>query len=203
MRTFRVATCFLIIGLILPLSARIDRAAPSVVAVILDFKGPHSRTSVAEMEHEASRIIGASGIALDWRIRGEDAQGFYARLVTVTFRGACQDEPQPWLTGESGPLAVTRSTDGEILPFGEVDCGRVVNVVRGAMSDVDFARANLLIGRAMGRVVAHELVHMLTKSAEHDGEGVEKSSLSGMELIEGTLRLSPLDIDRLRQHRDR
>jgi hypothetical protein len=51
----------------------------------------------------------------------------------------------------------------------------------------------------MGRVVAHELIHMLTKSGQHGAEGVEKPSLSGKELIGGYLPLSVFDIDRLKQ----
>jgi hypothetical protein len=96
---------------------------------------------------------------------------------------------------------VTRSSNGEIQPFGEVDCERVVNSVRGAMSGIDFARADLLVGRAMGRVVAHELVHMITKSGKHGTEGVEKPGLSGKQLIAPSLPLSAFDIDRLRQER--
>ena len=62
------------------------------------------------------------------------------------------------------------------------------------MSGSDLARGNLLIGRAMGRVVAHELVHMLTKSGQHGTEGVEKPALSGKQLIMGSLPLSAFDI---------
>ncbi len=41
----------------------------------------------------------------------------------------------------------------------------------------------MLFGRALGRVVAHEFIHMLRNSKNHDREGVEKASLSGVDLI--------------------
>jgi hypothetical protein len=40
---------------------------------------------------------------------------------------------------------------------------------------------------------------MITRSGEHGAEGVEKSALSGRELIAEDLRLSALDIARLKE----
>ena len=199
MRILCVAICCLIAGLAVPLGAGVDRVSPSVLTVILDFKGPHSRTSVREMERESGRILQSSGVKLDWHMLGDDPYASYPDLVVMTFRGACRYEPSAPSYDELGPLAVTHTSEGEILPFGEVDCDHVVNLARDAMSDSDYTRADLLVGRAMGRVVAHELVHMLTKSAQHGTEGVEKPALSGKQLISGTLPLSAFDVDRLKK----
>ena len=54
----------------------------------------------------------------------------------------------------------------------------------------DYARADLLFGRALARVVAHELIHMLSNSPEHGAAGVMKASLSGKELIAANLPLA-------------
>ncbi|HEX3992985.1 MAG TPA: hypothetical protein VHX39_17575, partial [Acetobacteraceae bacterium] len=76
---------------------------------------------------------------------------------------------------ELGPYARTWMADGDVLPFGEVDCARVVNSVRDAMSGGDLPNwADQLLGRALGRVVAHELVHMLTRSVRHGRDGVTR-----------------------------
>lgn len=189
---------YLIAGLAVPLGAGVDRVSPSVLTVILDFKGPHSRTSLKEMQRESGRILNSSGVKLDWRMLGEDPFASYSDLVVMTFKGACEYEPAAPIYDELGPLAITRTTNGEVQPFGEVDCDRVVGSARAAMSGSDYARADLLIGRAMGRVVAHELVHMLTKSGQHGTEGVEKAALSGKQLITASLPLSAFDIGRLK-----
>jgi hypothetical protein len=194
-----VASICLIAGLAVPLGAGIDRILPSVLTVVLDFKGPHSRTSLNEMKRESGLILSSSGVQLDWRMLGEDPSESDNDLVVMTFRGVCKYEPGAPAYDELGPLAMTHSVDGEIQPFGEVDCDRVVNSARNAMSVGDYARGDLLIGRAMGRVVAHELVHMLTKSGQHGTEGVETPALSGKQLIGGYLPLSVFDIDRLNQ----
>jgi hypothetical protein len=189
----------LIAGLTVPLGADVDRVSPSVLTVILDLKGPYSRTSLSEMKRESGLILNSSGVLLDWRMLGEDSPDSYHDLVVIIFKGACKYQPVTPRYDERGSLAVTDMIDGAVQPFGEVDCDRVVNSASQAMSDNDCSRGDLLIGRAMGRVVAHELIHMLTKSAQHGVEGVEKPALSGKQLIAGYLPLSAFDIGLLKQ----
>jgi hypothetical protein len=206
MRMLRVSSCACLIGcLALSLDANIDKIKPSDLTVILDFRGPHSLTSVKEMQRESGLILNATGVRLAWKMRGEDPSASYNDLVVMTFKGACSFQsvpmPPPPRYDELGPYAITHTTDGEVQPFGEVDCDRVVYSARAAMSGADYARADLLVGRAMGRVVAHELVHMLTKSGEHSHDGVQRASLSGRQLIASYLPLSALDVHRLVQER--
>jgi len=201
MRTPCFAICVLIAALATPLGAGVDRVSPSVLTVILDFKGPHSRSSVEEMKRESGLILRSSGVLLEWHVLGDDPHASYPELVVMTFRGSCEYTPGPYDYGEPGPLAITHSTNGQILPFGEVNCDRVVGSARSAMSGIDYPRADLLIGRALGRVVAHELVHMLTKSAVHGAEGVEKPALTGRQLIAQSLPLSAFDVARVAHER--
>jgi predicted thioredoxin/glutaredoxin len=119
----------------------------------------------------------------------------------MTFKGTCVFNPMPMVVDELGPYAITRTTGGEVQPFGEVDCDHVVSSLHNAMTSSDFAKADLLLGRALGRIVAHELVHMLTRSRQHGKEGVEKAALSARQLISETLPLSAMDVERLQQER--
>lgn len=189
----------------LGLSARAAEIAPSSsqpdVTVILDFKGSWTPQTLKEMQWEASRIIGASGLRLGWSRRGDAIHSTFNDLVVMTFKGSCNYVPAPPTYDELGPYASTRTANGEIQPFGDVDCDRVVNSVRTAMFGGDFGKADILVGRALGRVVAHELVHMLTKSDQHAHEGVQKAALSGKQLIAASLSLSAFDVDRLRLER--
>jgi hypothetical protein len=171
------------------------------VTVIIDYKGSYSPVAMREMRREAAQIIGASGISLDWRTRSDSQNATFNDLVVMTFRGSCSFDPAPPIYDELGPLAVTRTSNGEVQPFGEVNCDRVVNSVRGAMFGEDYAHGDLLLGRALGRVVAHELVHMLTKSGRHAHEGVQRAALSGRQLIGTSLPLDTLDVDRLAEER--
>ncbi|HUP90599.1 MAG TPA: hypothetical protein VM100_14720 [Longimicrobiales bacterium] len=83
----------------------------------------------------------------------------------------------------AGALAFAHSSDGRILPFIEVKCDRVRNHARAAFWGPDASRSEYLYGRALARVVAHELYHVLTGRKEHTPAGLTRKSLSGMELI--------------------
>ena len=151
------------------------------------------------MERETEVILSSSGLRLDWRLAADAARESSEDLVVVQFKGACHVEPIPYVYDELGPLAFTYSSDGNVQPFTQVSCDKVAASVRSTMWGEDFQKADLLLGRALGRVVAHELVHMLTASGQHGREGVARPALSGRELIGGSLPLSPADIARLRE----
>jgi hypothetical protein len=153
------------------------------VTIVLDFHGPHSARSVSEMKHEFEGIMKQSGVTFDWRLPSQVEGKSFPNLVVVRFKGKCVLQPVGYLYDERGPLAFTHSSDGDILPFSEVACDRVAASVRGAMFGGDYAQADLLMGRALGRVVAHELIHILRNSKSHDRDGVAKTALSGVELI--------------------
>ncbi len=202
MRQF-LPVCVLLPGFLALLpGAGIKNESPSTVTVILDFKGPWSRVSIKEMQRESGSILKSSGVRLGWEFLGEHPTATYNDLVVMTFKGPCEFEPASPRYDELGPYALTRTSDGEVLPFGEVDCHRVLQSVLDAISGGDFDRGDQLLGRALGRVVAHELVHMLTKSETHGSDGVEKAALSGKQLVAPVLPLSAFDVGRLKRQLD-
>ena len=66
-----------------------------------------------------------------------------------------------------------------------------------SMAGGDFAKSDLLLGRALGRVLAHEVMHILSKSGAHGRTGVTKTALSGSQLIAPELRLEAEDVERI------
>jgi hypothetical protein len=171
---------------------------PHSLTIVLEFQGPHSERSIEEMKRESQDILKQTGLQVDWRVRREVDGAPIENLVVVRLKGRCIWEPLGYLYDERGPLASTRTSDGVVLPFSEVACDKVVASVRSAMFGGDYAHADLLLGRALGRVLAHELVHLLARSQTHGQSGVAKPSLSGKQLIQDRLELSERDLDRLR-----
>jgi hypothetical protein len=167
------------------------------ITIVLDFEGPHSDRAVAEMKREFEGIVKDAPITVGWSTPQQAQQEAAPNLMVVHFKGRCVFDPAPYLYDERGPMAFTYSTGGVVQPFGEVACDKVTTTIRTAMFGGDYARADLLLGRALGRVLAHEVVHMLSRSAAHGSEGVAKKSLSGSQLIAPELRLAPEDLDRL------
>jgi len=196
MRT--LLTCvLLVVGLVFAMTATTTSPIPTSLTVILDFRGIHSDPSIREMERESGSILKATGLKLDWRLKSQARGEIYSDLVVMQFDGSCKFDPAPRIYDETGPLALTRTTNHQIQSFGEVDCDHVAESARRAMQSGDYRQADMLVGRALGRVVTHELVHMLTHSAEHGRTGVFEAALSGKQLIAPTLSLEAMDVDRL------
>jgi hypothetical protein len=172
-------------------------ASAEGITIVLDFDGPHSEQSVVEMKREFEGIVKSTTLTVGWRTRHEAEKEALANLMVVRFKGKCILDPVPYLYDERGPMAFTYTTGGVPQPFSEVACEKVAGAVRSAMFGGDYAKADQLFGRALGRVLAHEVVHMLTRSGAHASEGVTKRSLSGNQLIAPELRLSQEDLDRL------
>ena len=195
----RPALFCVVFSISLAMTAAANTAAPArALTVVLDFRDSHSPRAVTAMEHEIERILSATGVTLDWRIRGESPPETSGTLVVVRFKGRCVLEPVGYLYDERGPLAFTYSSDGQMQPFSEVACDRVVTSVRSAMFGGDYAHADQLFGRALGRVVAHELVHILSGEATHGTAGVERRALSPDNLLAPVLELDPADVERVR-----
>jgi hypothetical protein len=167
------------------------------ITIVLDFQGPRSEQSIAEMKREFTGIMKDAAVHFDFRWRNEASEEALSDLVLVRFTGKCVLGPVGYLYDERGPMAFTYSTDGVVQPFSEVACDKVTSAVRSAMSGGDFANADILLGRALGRVLAHEVVHILSKSGVHGRTGVAKTALSGSQLIAPELRLGAADLERI------
>ncbi len=175
------------------------KATVSSVTILFDFDGRYSQESLQEMKRELASIMVGSGIQIDWRERSEVAPSeSFSNLVVVTFRGNCLMEPVPFLYDERGPLGFTYTTNGDVLPFSEVSCDKIRSSVHAAMWGYDHRRSDTLFGRALARVLAHELYHVLAQTAEHARTGVARHALSGAELISDELRLNPAELIRIR-----
>ncbi len=61
----------------------------------------------------------------------------------------------------------------------------------------DYERSDLLFGRALARVLAHELYHVLAKTHSHTGQGIADKSLSGAQLISERLELNQAELERM------
>ncbi|OYW08704.1 MAG: hypothetical protein B7X34_08155, partial [Acidobacteriia bacterium 12-62-4] len=107
--------------------------------------------------------------------------------------GRCEMDAFPALLDERGPLAFTFTTDGRILPFGEVKCDRLRESIKTVMNGGHYSQGNQLLGRAMGRVLAHELYHIIARTKGHGKGGVAKESLSAHQLIADKLDLADHD----------
>jgi hypothetical protein len=176
-------------------------ASPVSLTVVFQFDGPHSEKSFQEMKQELGAILKDSGILIDWRERNQvSSSDSFANLVVVKFRGACKIDPAADLDVESGPLAFTHTSDGAILPFSEVECDRVRSaLLRASFPVQNRAHFEIVYGRAMARVLAHELYHVLAGTESHSHHGLTQRALSGAELASDELELDPDQLNLMRR----
>jgi hypothetical protein len=150
------------------------------------------------MEREAEGILKDSGLRLDWEMRNEAAAKTFPNLVMVRFKGNCGVQATTRNPGELGTLGFTYTSEGVVQPFSEVSCNTIGAFLLSGLKSSANQDPEKMMGVAMGRVVAHELVHMLLGSEKHAESGVFQPGLTVEQLVSGELQLDDDDADRLR-----
>ena len=158
------------------------------------FDRPVPQGLLDAMKEETTSILRESGIELDWWDKGSTAAPPDASdIFVLRFHGPCG--PASVIQPKRAPLAVTHVSDGEVLPFSDVDCSQVRASLAGVGERGD---SNVVIGRALGRVAAHELVHIVTRSRVHGRHGVAQPAFTPRDLTADQFMLAPEDVDRIR-----
>jgi hypothetical protein len=102
--------------------------------------------------------------------------------VMARFEGWCETRQALPARIESQFLGRTMMSHGEILPAIEVGCDRISTLIQTFLNGRDRSRREALLGRAIARVLAHELYHVLAKTRSHSKHGVARASLSAEDL---------------------
>jgi hypothetical protein len=172
-------------------AAQAEKTKPAkTVTLVVAFEGGQAQPEVvAALKSELAEIWRGEAVKLDWRpVESVQPGDTFSDLVMVHFKGDCHLHPlQPFLIDERGPqgsaLAYSPTVDGEVQPFSSVLCDRIERSVQSAMKPNQRKTASKLYGRALGRVLSHELYHILNQTREHEEQGLAKRSLTGQQLI--------------------
>jgi hypothetical protein len=140
-----------------------------------------------EMKREVNALMEDAGYSVSWRSPGDYGRDEGDAAVIVSeLKGICE-VPRPGTLLEppatGATLASTAVSNGQVLPFIAVDCATVTRLLASALPNEAATRREFLYGRALGRVVAHELFHALTGTREHDDGGVAKHSFRASDIL--------------------
>jgi hypothetical protein len=158
---------------------------------------------IVEMQAELGRILKPAGLRATWRAidAPRDVSEDFPELVVFRFQGACSFDTAARASADPDPgglpLAETELSDGRVLPFGKVNC----DIVRRLIAPAKFqatGQKNATLGRALARVVAHEIYHMLTASTTHASEGIARPAHSRMDLTASSFRFAATETNWLR-----
>lgn len=157
--------------------------------VILDFDQPYSNLSLIEMEREAGAVLKSTGLTFDWKTQDSlQPQAEYSALFVFKMKGRCALDTLPVPLDERGPLGMAYVSDGQVLSFGQIECDQIKRSVQRVLPRGKSEKEERLYGRALGRVVAHEIYHMLS-GTQHSRSGLTQASLTADELTSNHMEL--------------
>lgn len=155
------------------------------LTIVVDADRPLPGAAANTMRVEMDRLFAASGLRFRWVERRAAGPDFEAEsIVVVRLRGECRVPDEPVDPPPASTLAATHVSDGVILPFTVVDCETLTRTVRSGLRGPEMLMTAPILGRALARVVAHELVHILLQRREHASKGIFRQGLSARELVE-------------------
>lgn len=170
-----LATFCLVIGCLSAGSTDSD-----LVVVYLKTGANQPAAPVTHMKRELAALMKTAGYRVQW---GEESAS--STLAVVELTGICTMPAGygdvPAVAGVS--LATTNVTDGQVLPFSAVNCAALTRSLAPVLLKDAAAQRDFLYGRAMARVVAHELYHILSGTTEHARSGVARSCFSTEDLV--------------------
>jgi len=174
--------------LFLPLAAAAALRAQAIppAALYTQFEQPPAPAVMESLRTEADAIMGRLGIDLTWReLSAATGSEVSVQLAVVRFLGRCEVTALRPHREQPGALGWTHESDGVILPFGSVDCDRIRSFLQADLVSFAADQRELIYGRAIGRVLAHELYHIFTKSRHHSPDGVGKAAYATRDLLAG------------------
>lgn len=157
------------------------------VAVYLKTDADQPAVITEQLQREAQALLRPAGVLLRWRTMSDTRlhEDFQA-VVVARFEGGCstsRDSNEAMGLERPAPLATTPVQDGAILPFTRVDCAAVRRLTGMLLSDEPGARRDFLYGRALGRVLTHELYHILGQTKLHTDKGIARPAFHARELL--------------------
>jgi hypothetical protein len=158
--------------------------APPRIGVFLNFHEHASRQTIRAMQREVTAILGVTGAEFSWLALNQDAQSeTFDDLAVLQFEGSCEASDGVATEMPHGlALGSTELSEGEVSPYTSVHCGHIALCLRTSLAESGAGR-EALFGRALGRVVAHELYHILAKTREHTRTGVTAALQTPYDLL--------------------
>ena len=161
-----------------------------------------SPASLLEMKQELNALMQQGGFRIEWRdLRSGQRDADAAHVAVVEFRGVCAAQQEGGAMApieHLPPLASTSVADGRVLPFSWVDCSALSRFLGSSLRKESKTRRNQVYGRAVARLVAHEIYHIVARTEEHTRAGIAKPRFTLSDLLSEHLEFEDAALARLR-----
>lgn len=176
----------------------------SDLAVYLTVGSAQPAAPLENMKRELSGIMQAAGYRV---IYGDphtpDKNGRVSSLVVLELHGSCGMPAGNYrverAVASGASLAETAVSDGIVLPFSRINCAILTRLIGPVLTDEAGAQRDYLYGRAMARVAAHELYHVMMGTRDHGHDGVAKPSFSVANLLDEGFDFDRVSLAHLRR----
>lgn len=184
---------------VLPAPGQSTERPVAPVTLYTQFAQAPPEAVFAALRSELNGIMDSAGLSFEWRslesVTGSDVS---VELVVVSFKGSCDGNLLARDRIQHGALGWTHTSDGEVLPFTDIDCDRIRGFLRNQLASTTAASRPEVFGRAVGRVLAHEIYHVVAHTLHHGERGVAKSTYTAAELTSPDFRFGERDSATLR-----
>ena len=183
----------------LPASSQTVPSPVSPVAIYTDFPQPVPPGVADALRAEVNAIMESAGLQFEWRSLADfHSETALVALVVAHFEGRCNAERLVMRDNQPGALGWAEIRGGAIVPFIHVDCTRVRTFLQIDLLGHRSYERDPLYGRALGRVLAHELYHVLAATPLHTAKGVTKEEFSAADLLAANFQLGKKETETLR-----
>ena len=158
-------------------------------ALYLDFEHSPSTPVLQAMQAEVDGLLGPDGLHFVWQFLPETESKAWLDLAVVRLSGTCAMLPFATNMEPDSRLGWTHVSDGVVVPFAEIDCDAIRSFLLRDLLQTKPKSRDTVYGRAIGRVVAHELLHIFTRTTAHSDHGVDHPTLTRAELMADRLDL--------------
>ena len=176
-----------------------SRIAP--IRLYIQFQQEPPDAVLESIQEELTTIMVPAGIDFDWRLLSQTkGNEVSVELAVIHFKGTCNTADLSPADAYPGPLGWTHISDGQILPFSDINCDGIRLFTQRELLQIPEAARDLTYGRAVARVLAHELYHIFAKTRKHTSGGIGKPAYSVQELLSNKFQFQKKDCDVLRAH---
>lgn len=188
----RVSAAFCLISLVvLPVPGHSNELPSNELLVYLSVgssgQSTQSQRPLDYMKLELGRLMTTAGYRVEWRdARSPHRETVSGDVAFVELRGVCGFTPGeriPEAVAKVESFATTAVSEGRVLPFSSIRCDTLTTALAAGLASEPAARRDYLYGRAIARVLAHELYHVLLRTADHARGGVARASFRASDLL--------------------
>lgn len=159
-------------------------------------------STVSYMQRELETLMREAGYSVTWKVPGNPSDEGDSNIAVVELRGSCKapEAGSHVMPVRNGASLASTAVDGDhVLPFSWINCETLTQMLAPSLAGIKSKQRDFLYGRAMGRVLAHELYHMLANEREHVGSGVGKPSFSAKDVLGETFAFEETALARFRE----